>query len=72
MGSKCLALDACHNAHVQEIILPRNMFVYPLKLNLGFFRIFCDFCIKPKYSHKIMYECECGIEQGVECFHQSI
>jgi len=40
---------------VQEIILPKNMFVCPLKLILGFFRIFG---IKQKYSYTIMYECE--------------
>jgi len=42
-------------SHVQEIILPKNMFVCPLKLILGFFRIFG---IKQKYSYTIMYECE--------------
>jgi len=45
-------------SHVQEIILPENMFDYPLKFILGFFRIFCIFSIKPKYSYTIMYEYE--------------
>jgi hypothetical protein len=54
-GSKCLALDA---RHVQEIILPKNMFAYPLKLILGFLGIFYVFGIKQKYSYTIMYECE--------------
>jgi hypothetical protein len=34
------------------------MFGYPLKLILGFSRIFYVFGIKPKYSYTIMYECE--------------
>jgi hypothetical protein len=45
-------------SHVQEIILPKNMFGYPLNLILGFFRIFYIFCIKLKCSYTIMYECE--------------
>jgi hypothetical protein len=45
-------------SHVQEIILPKNMFGYPLKLILRFFGIFCIFGIKLKYSYTIMYECE--------------
>jgi hypothetical protein len=52
MGSNCLGLDASH------IILPKDMFGYPLKLFLEFSRIFCISSIKPKYSHTIMYECE--------------
>ncbi len=55
MGSKFLALDA---RHVQEIILPKNMFAYPLKFILGFLGIFYVFGIKQKYSYTIMYECE--------------
>jgi len=46
------------SSHVKEIILPKNMFSCPLKLTLGFFKIFCIFGIKPKYSCTIMYECE--------------
>ncbi len=42
-------------SHVQEIILPKNMFGCPLKLILGIFYISS---IKPKYSFTIMYECE--------------
>jgi hypothetical protein len=34
------------------------MFGYPLKFILGFSRIFCISGIKPKYSYKIMCECE--------------
>jgi hypothetical protein len=34
------------------------MFGYPLKLILGFFKIFYIFGIKLKYSYTIMYECE--------------
>jgi hypothetical protein len=34
------------------------MFGCPLKLILGFSGIFCIFGIKPKYSYKIIYECE--------------
>jgi hypothetical protein len=34
------------------------MFSCPLKLILGFYGIFCIFGIQPKYSYKIMYECE--------------
>jgi hypothetical protein len=45
-------------SHVKEIILPKYMFSYPLKLILGFFEIFCIFGIKPKYSYTIMYEYE--------------
>jgi len=45
-------------SHVQEIILLKNMFGYPFKLILGFFRIFYIFGIKLKYSYTIMYECE--------------
>ncbi len=45
-------------SHVQEIILPKNMFGCPLKPMLGFFRIFGIFGIKPKYSYTIMYEFE--------------
>jgi hypothetical protein len=47
-----------HKSHLQEIILPKNMFNYPLKLILGFFGIFYVFGHKPKYSYTIMYECE--------------
>jgi hypothetical protein len=42
-------------SHVYEIILPKNMFGYPLKLVFGFLGIFC---IKLKYSYAIMQECE--------------
>jgi hypothetical protein len=42
-------------SHVQEKILPKNMFGYPLKLIFG---IFCIFGYKQKYSYTIMYECE--------------
>jgi hypothetical protein len=45
-------------SHVKEIILPKNMFGCPLKLILGFYGIFCISGIQPKYSYKIMYECE--------------
>ncbi len=45
-------------SHVQEIILPKNMSGYPLKLILGFFGIFDVFGIKPKYSYTLMYECK--------------
>jgi len=44
--------------HVQEKILPKNMFSCPLKF---IFEIFGNFCIsscKLKYSFTIMYECE--------------
>jgi hypothetical protein len=44
-------------SHVQLIILPENMFGYPLELILRFFRILCVFGIEPKYSHTIMYKC---------------
>jgi hypothetical protein len=43
--------------HVQEIILPKNMFGCPLKPILRFFGIFYVFGIKPKYSYIIMFEC---------------
>ncbi len=43
---------------VKEIIMPKNMFGCPLKLILGFFRIFCISGIKLKYSYTIMYDCE--------------
>jgi hypothetical protein len=36
----------------------KNMFGCPLKLILGFSRIFCTFGIKLKYSYTIMYDCE--------------
>jgi hypothetical protein len=45
-------------SHVQDIILPKNMFGCPLKLILRYFGIFCIFSIKLKYSYTIMYECE--------------
>jgi hypothetical protein len=45
-------------SHVHEILLPKNMFGWPLKLTLGFFEIFYILGIKPKYSYKIMYKCE--------------
>jgi hypothetical protein len=45
-------------SHVQEIILPNNLFNCPLKLILRFSRIFYIFGIKPKYSYTIMYECK--------------
>jgi hypothetical protein len=41
MGSKCLALGA----HVEEIILPKNMFGCPLKLTLGLYGILCVFLL---------------------------
>jgi hypothetical protein len=34
MGSKCLGFR--HKSYVEKIILPKNMFGCPLKLNLGF------------------------------------
>jgi hypothetical protein len=43
-------------AHVQEIILPNNMFGCPLKLILGFFGIF--FVFGYKYLYTIMYQYE--------------
>jgi hypothetical protein len=36
--------------------MPKNMFGYPLKLFLRFFRIFYN--IKLKYSYTIMHDCE--------------
>jgi hypothetical protein len=45
-------------SHVQEIILPKNMFSCPLKLILGFSKFFCISGYKQKYSYTIMYECE--------------
>jgi hypothetical protein len=45
-------------SHVQEIILPKNMFGYPLKLILKFYGIFYVYGYKPKYSYTLMYECE--------------
>jgi len=45
-------------SYVQEIILPKNLFGYPLKLVLRFYGMFCVYGIKPKYSYTIMYECE--------------
>ncbi len=45
-------------SHVHEILLPKKMFGWPLKLILGFLGIFYIFGIKPKYSYKIMYKCE--------------
>jgi hypothetical protein len=45
-------------SHVQEIILPKNMFGYPLKFILAIFGDFYIFSYKPKYSCTIMYECE--------------
>jgi hypothetical protein len=45
-------------SHVKEVILPKNMFGCPLKLILEFYGIFYVFGIQPKYSYKIMYECE--------------
>jgi hypothetical protein len=45
-------------SHVQEIILSKNMFGCPLKFILRFFKTFCIYDCKPKYSHTIMYECE--------------
>jgi hypothetical protein len=47
-----------HKSHVQKINLPKNMIDYPLKLILRFYGIFHVYGIKPKYSYKIMYECE--------------
>jgi hypothetical protein len=38
--------------------MPKNMFGCPLKLILGFSRIFCIFGIKLKYRYTIMYDCE--------------
>jgi hypothetical protein len=38
--------------------MPKNMFGCPLKLNSGFFGIFCIFGIKLKYSYMIIYDCE--------------
>ncbi len=45
-------------SHVQEKILPQNMFGYPLKLIFGIFGNFCVSGYKPKYSYIIMYEYE--------------
>jgi hypothetical protein len=45
-------------SHVQEIILPKTIFGYPLKLILEIFGIFYVPSIKPKYSYTITYECE--------------
>jgi hypothetical protein len=45
-------------SHVQEIILPKNMFDCSLKFILGFFGTFCISSIQLKYSYTIMYECE--------------
>jgi hypothetical protein len=45
-------------SHVQEIILPKNMFGCPLKLILGIFEDFYVSSYKPKYSCIIMYKCE--------------
>jgi len=45
-------------SHVQEKILPNNMFGCPLKLIFGISRIFFVFGYKPKYSYTIMYECK--------------
>jgi hypothetical protein len=45
-------------SHVKEINMPKNMFGCPLKLTLGFSRIFSIFGIKLKYSYTIMYDCE--------------
>jgi hypothetical protein len=45
-------------SHVQEIILLKNMFSCPLKLILGFLKIFSIYGYKPKYSYTIMHECE--------------
>jgi hypothetical protein len=42
-------------SYVQEIILLKNMFSCPLKLILGFSRIFYVFDYKQKYSYTIMY-----------------
>ncbi len=52
MGSKCLALDV---GHVQEVILQKNMFVYPLKLILGIFGNLFVFGFKPKYSYNGLF-----------------
>jgi hypothetical protein len=41
-------------SHVQEIILPKNMFGCTLKLILGFYGIFCIHGIKLKYSQLCM------------------
>jgi hypothetical protein len=43
---------------MQEIIMRKNMFGYPLKLILGSFKIFYIYNYKPKYSYTIMYQCE--------------
>jgi hypothetical protein len=45
-------------SHVQEINMSKNMFGCPLKLILGFSRIFYIFGIKLKYSYTIMYDYE--------------
>ncbi len=44
--------------HVQEIMLPKNMFTCPLNLILKFFEFFCIFDYKSKYSYIIMYTYE--------------
>ncbi len=38
--------------------MPKDMFGCPLKVILGFFKIFCISGIKLKYSYIIMYDCE--------------
>ncbi len=45
-------------SHVQEKILPKNMFGCPLKLIFEFLKNLCVSGYKPKYSYTIMYECE--------------
>ncbi len=45
-------------SHVKKINMPKNMFGCPMKLILGFVRIFYIFGIKLKYSYTTMYDCE--------------
>jgi hypothetical protein len=45
-------------SHLHEINMLKNMFGCPLKLILGFSRIFYIYGIKLKYSYTIMYDCE--------------
>jgi hypothetical protein len=47
-----------YRSHVQDIILLKKLFNCPLKFILGFSKIFDIFNYKPKYSYKIIYECE--------------
>jgi len=68
MGSKCFRC----RSHVQEIILPKNMFSCPLKFILGCFGIFYISSYKPKFSYIVMYECEnSGIVYAMTSFSKN-